>query len=341
MIDLRSDTLTRPTPEMRKAMAEAEVGDDVFGEDPTVNELQAFTAELLGKEAALYVASGTMGNQLSVRAATQPGDEVILEAGSHPFNYESAALAGLSGVQAQCVRGERGIMDPGDVARAVRTSPDHHFPPTTMILVENTHNRGGGTIYPMETIDAICRTGRERGIHLHLDGARLWNACAATGIPPAEYASRFDSVSVCLSKGLGAPVGSVVAGGAAFIDRVHRFRKMVGGGMRQAGIIAAAGLHALRHHRKRLVEDHEKARVLAEAVRGAPGVEVLEPQTNILILDVERTGRPARESQDGAERAGVRILAVSETRLRAVTHLDVSPEEAREAAGILGKLLRR
>lgn len=339
MIDLRSDTLTKPTESMRKAMAEADVGDDVFGEDPTVNALQDYCAELLGKEAALYVASGTMGNQLAVKAQTHPGDEVILEADSHPYNYESAALAGLSGVQARCVEGQRGIMRPEDVRGAIRTNPDHHYPPTTMILVENTSNRGGGSIYPLETIEQIGEIAREFEIAYHLDGARIWNACAATGISPAEYASRFDTVSVCLSKGLGAPVGSLVAGSAKFIDRVHRFRKMVGGGMRQAGIIAAAGLHALENHRGRLIEDHEKASLLAEALAGLDGVRVFEPETNILIADLQDSRWAAKDFVAEAADRGVRILATSETRIRAVTHLDVTREETEAAGTLLREIL--
>ncbi len=243
-IDLRSDTVTKPTPAMRRAMAEAEVGDDVFGEDPTVNALQEKVAALLGKEKALFVPSGTMANQLSIKAHTQPGDEVILEASAHPYNFEGGAGAMLSGVQFYCLPGVRGILEASQVEEAVRPL-DHHFAVSRLVCLENTHNRGGGSIYPLKHIAAISKLAHSKGLLVHLDGARLWNASVATGLEPAQYAQWADSVSVCLSKGLGAPVGSLVAGSTAFIDRVHRFRKMFGGGMRQAGILAAAGIYAL------------------------------------------------------------------------------------------------
>ena len=243
-IDLRSDTVTKPTPEMRKAMAKAEVGDDVFGEDPTINALQDKVAGILGKEKAIFVPSGTMANQLAIKAHTQPGDEVILEATSHPYNFEGGAGAVLSGVQFYCLNGLRGIVEASQVEAAIRPL-DHHFPVTRLVCLENTHNRGGGSIYPLKTLAEVSRLARSKNLSIHLDGARLWNASVASGIKPKEYARWADSVSVCLSKGLGAPVGSLVAGSAVFIDRVHRFRKMFGGGMRQAGILAAAGLYAL------------------------------------------------------------------------------------------------
>jgi len=247
LVDLRSDTVTKPTPAMRKAIAEAEVGDDVFGEDPTVNTLQKKVAEILGKEASLFVPSGTMANQLAIKSHTQPGDEVIIEATSHPYNFESGASAALSGIQFYCLKGVRGILDASQIEEAIRPN-DHHFPVTRLICLENTHNRGGGAIYPLEKIAEISQLAKSKNLLLHLDGARLWNASVATGIKPQEYARWVDSVSVCLSKGLGAPIGSLVAGTKPFIDRVHRFRKMFGGGMRQVGIIAAAGLYALGHH---------------------------------------------------------------------------------------------
>jgi threonine aldolase len=226
-IDLRSDTVTRPTSAMRKAMSEAEVGDDVFGEDPTVNSLQEKVANLLGKEAALFVPSGTMANQLSIKSHTQPGDEVIIEASSHPYNFEGGAGAALSGIQFQCLKGVRGILDASQIEEAIRPA-DHHFPVTKLICLENTHNRGGGSVHPLEKMAEIYRLTKSKGLLLHLDGARLWNASVATGIKPREYAQWADSVSVCLSKGLGAPIGSLVAGSKPFIDRVHRFRKMFG-----------------------------------------------------------------------------------------------------------------
>jgi threonine aldolase len=228
-IDLRSDTVTQPTLEMRRAMAEAEVGDDVYGEDPTVNALQERVARLLGKEASIYVASGTMANQLAIKSHTQPGDEVIMEATSHPYNFEGGAIAAISGVQVYCLEGVRGMIEASQIEMAIRPSQDHHYAVTRLVCIENTHNRGGGSIYPLKKIEEISRLAKSRGLLVHLDGARLWNASVATGIKPHEYAQYADSVSVCISKGLGAPVGSLVAGSKAFIDRVHRFRKMVGG----------------------------------------------------------------------------------------------------------------
>src|SRR5512139_3289968 len=268
-IDLRSDTVTKPTAAMRKVIFEAEVGDDVFGEDPTVNALQEKVARLLGKEKAIFVPSGTMGNQLAIKSHTQPGDEVILEASSHPYNFEGGASAALSGVQFNCLKGVRGVIDASQIEEAIRPE-DHHFAVSRLICLENTHNRGGGTVFPIAKIAEISKLAKSRGLLVHLDGARLWNASVASGIEPREYAQYADSVSVCLSKGLGAPVGSLVTGSAAFIDRVHRFRKMFGGGMRQAGLLAAAGIYALDHHMERLREDHDHAKRLAH------GLTVLE-----------------------------------------------------------------
>ena len=233
-IDLRSDTVTKPTPAMRKAMAEAEVGDDVYGEDPTVNALQEKVAELLGKEAAIFVASGTMANQLAIKAHTQPGDEVIMEATSHPYNFEGGAIAAISGVQVYCLQGVRGILHASQVEAAIRPA-DHHYAVTRLVCMENTHNRGGGSIYHLGNMQEIFRVARAKGLSVHLDGARLWNASVATGVKLKEYAQCADSVSVCISKGLGCPVGSLVAGSKEFVDRIHRFRKMVGGGIAPGG----------------------------------------------------------------------------------------------------------
>ncbi|MBI3078927.1 MAG: low-specificity L-threonine aldolase [Deltaproteobacteria bacterium] len=330
VIDLRSDTVTRPTPAMRQAMAEAEVGDDVFGEDPTVNALQARAATLLGKEAALFVPSGTMANQLAIRTHTEPGDEVIIEGSSHPFNYEGGATAALSGVQFFTLPGRRGILDASQVEAAIRP-PDHHYPRTRLVCLENTHNRGGGSIFPLEKILEIAGVARDRGLALHLDGARLFNACVATGIKPAEYARHFDSVSFCLSKGLGAPVGSLLAGSAAFIDRAHRFRKMFGGGMRQAGILAAAGLYALDHHIERLEEDHRHARLLAQGLAGFPGVEVKPEEVETNMVFVRVTDRPAAELARALREQGVLLLATARDTIRCVTHLDVSEADIHDA----------
>jgi threonine aldolase len=328
LIDLRSDTVTRPTPAMRKAMAEAEVGDDVFGEDPTVNTLQEKVASLLGKEAALFVPSGTMANQLSIKSHTQPGDEVIIEASSHPYNFEGGAGAALSGIQFQCLKGVRGILDASQIEEAIRPA-DHHFPITKLVCLENTHNRGGGSIYPLEKMAEIYRLAKSKGLLLHLDGARLWNASVATGIKPREYAQWADSVSVCLSKGLGAPIGSLAAGSKSFIDRVHRFRKMFGGGMRQAGIIAAAGIYALDHHLERLKEDHRNAKRLAVGLKEFKGISI-DPkhvETNIVIFDVTNTGMTGAQVAEAMKKQGVLIHAFGKTQIRLVTHLDVSSED--------------
>jgi threonine aldolase len=339
-IDLRSDTVTRPTSAMRKAMSEAEVGDDVFGEDPTVNSLQEKVANLLGKEAALFVPSGTMANQLSIKSHTQPGDEVIIEASSHPYNFEGGAGAALSGIQFQCLKGVRGILDASQIEEAIRPA-DHHFPVTKLICLENTHNRGGGSVHPLEKMAEIYRLTKSKGLLLHLDGARLWNASVATGIKPREYAQWADSVSVCLSKGLGAPIGSLVAGSKPFIDRVHRFRKMFGGGMRQVGIIAAAGIYALNHHLERLKEDHHNAKRLAVGLKEFKGVSI-DPkhvETNIVIFDVTNTGMTGAQVAEAMKKEGVLIHAFGKTQIRLVTHLDVSGEDIEIALKAFKKVL--
>jgi threonine aldolase len=326
-IDLRSDTVTKPTPAMRKMMAEAEVGDDVFGEDPTVNALQKKAAQLLGKEKAIFVPSGTMANQLSIKAHTQPGDEVILEATSHPFNFEGGAGAVLSGVQFNCLTGVRGILEASQIEEAVRPL-DHHFPVSRLVCLENTHNRGGGSIYPLIKMAEIFQISKAKGLQVHLDGARLWNASVATGIKPKEFARWADSVSVCLSKGLGAPVGSLVLGSTDFIDRVHRFRKMFGGGMRQAGILAAAGMYALDHHRDRLKEDHEKAKRLALGLSELKGVSINPEytETNIVIFDLVHNEMTAPALAETMKKKGILIHPFSRAQIRLVTHLDVSEE---------------
>jgi threonine aldolase len=338
-IDLRSDTVTRPTPAMRKAMAEAEVGDDVFGEDPTVNILQEKVANLLGKEAALFVPSGTMANQLSIKSHTQPGDEVIIESSSHPYNFEGGAGAALSGVQFQCLKGVRGILEASQIEEVIRP-PDHHFAVTRLVCLENTHNRGGGSIYPVEKISEIYRLAKSRGLFVHLDGARLWNASVATGIKTQEYAQWADSVSVCLSKGLGAPIGSLVAGSKPFIDRVHRFRKMFGGGMRQVGIIAAAGIYALEHHLERLKEDHQNAKRLGVGLKEFKGV-FIDPrhvETNIVIFDIANAGMTAAQVAEAMKKEGVFIHAFGKTQIRLVTHLDVSAEDIGRALKVFEKV---
>ena len=340
-IDLRSDTVTKPTPAMRKAMTDAEVGDDVFGEDPTVNALQEKVARMLGKEASIFVPSGTMANQLAIKSHTQPGDEVIIETTSHPYNFEGGASAALSGIQFNCLQGIRGILEPSQIEEAIRPD-DHHFPVTRLVCLENTHNRGGGSIYPIERIAEISRLARSKGLLVHLDGARLWNASVATGIKPHEYAQWADSVSVCLSKGLGAPVGSLVAGSRTFIERVHRFRKMFGGGMRQVGIIAAAGIYALDHHIERLKEDHQKAKHLALGLHEIQGVSI-DPEyveTNIVIFDIAEMGMTATQVRDEMKKKGVLIHPFGRTQIRLVTHLDVSKEDIETALKAFREVLR-
>ncbi len=339
-IDLRSDTVTRPSAAMREAMSRAIVGDDVFGEDPTVNRLQEHVAALLGKEAALYVPSGTMGNQTCIKVHTQPGDEVICEKGAHVFNYETGGIAFLSGAQVHAIEGKRGAFTVADIERAVR--PDlYYMPKTRLICLENTHNRAGGTIYPLELIRSISAFAKSRNIRLHLDGARLWNASAATGIAPKEYASHFDSVSVCLSKGLGAPVGSVIAGSTSFIAEARHYRKIFGGGMRQAGILAAAGLYALENNVTRLPEDHEKAAYLARELAAVKGfdIDLGSVQTNIIIIGAENTGRKPEEILQALRAKGVLLTLGNYMGLRAVTHLDVSMDEVKRAARIIRETL--
>lgn len=338
VIDLRSDTLTQPTPEMRTAMAGAVVGDDVFGEDPTVRELERRVAALLGKEAALFMPSGTMSNQVAVRSHTEPGDEVLLESTAHIAYYESGAPAALSGVMCRYVAGERGIFTAVDLRAAVRPV-NAHFPPTKLLCLENTHNRGGGTVWPLAAMREVTQVGREHGWRLHLDGARLWNAAVASGIAERDYAALFDSISVCFSKGLGAPVGSALVGTEAFIRRAHRFRKMFGGGMRQAGVLAAAALYALDHHRHRLSEDHANARRLAEGLNRIAElrVDLTGVETNIVMIE---TGQMAAETvAHKLDEVGIRVLAVGPHRLRAVTHLHLRRTDIDEAIRRTGMAL--
>ena len=330
MIDLRSDTVTRPTAAMREAMARAEVGDDVYGEDPTVNRLQERVAELLGVEAALYVPSGSMANQIALKINTQPGDDVLIGDGSHNWLYESGAGAVISGVQFTFI-GRGGLFD-ADAVKAGFKPDNHHHAPTRLVCVENTHNRAGGKIWPEATIKGVLEAARALGLRTHLDGARLWNVSAATGKAERELAAGFDTVSVCLSKGLGAPVGSLICGKKDDMWRAHRVRKLLGGGMRQAGILAAAGLYALEHHRARLVEDHANARRIAEKL----GAE--RPDSNIVMVDL-RDGAPDGATFVARARAeGVLVNAVGPRRVRLVTHLDVDAAACERAAETLARL---
>jgi threonine aldolase len=339
-IDLRSDTVTRPTPEMRRAMADAEVGDDVFGDDPTVNRLQDMVAGLLGKEAAIFVPSGTMANETSIRAHTRPGDEILLHAESHAYRYESGGMAALAGCSVCLLSGSRGLFDADQVRAAIRPADDH-FPHSALVIVENTHNGGGGTIWPIDRIEPIVAVAAEAGLKMHLDGARLFNACVATGSSPAEYTRYFDTVSVCFSKGLGAPVGSAVAGSADVIRRVHRYRKMYGGGMRQAGIIAAGAIYALEHNIERLADDHDNAKRLAAALADMPGI-FIDPETvetNIVYFEVRGNRYSAKGLCDELRPRGVWMLPLGPRRVRAVTHLDVHRDQLERAITILRDVL--
>jgi len=334
-IDLRSDTVTKPSAEMRKVMFEAEVGDDVYKEDPTVNELQRYAAELLGKEAALFVSSGVMGNQLCLNVLTNPGDEVICEKNAHIFNYESGSPSALSGIQIFPVEGTFGVFTPEQAEEAIRPVTAYYMPRTKVIEVENTHNRASGAVHPIKNIIALKNVTRKHNLYFHLDGARIWNASAATGISVAEYASHFDTISCCLSKGLGAPVGSLIAGSREFIEKAFRVRKAWGGGTRQAGFLAAAGLFALKNNRERLTEDHEKAQILAKAISANPKLKVNRDavQTNIIIF--EPLTMTVEEAQMKCKEKGLLLSVGTATALRAVTHLDVSFEEIEKAKQIL------
>jgi len=334
--DFRSDTVTRPTPGMRRAMAEADVADDVYGEDPTVNRLQAVVAERLGKEAALYVPSGSMSNQIGVRLHCKPGDEFICETECHIYNYEQGAFAQLSGVVSRTMQGEFGVLRLGQVQGLIR--PDNeHLVRTRLVCIENTHNRGGGRIQPYEVVVEICAWARAHGLATHLDGARLFNAVVATGIDAPTWTQHFDTVSVCFSKGLGAPVGSVLAGPRELIAEARRHRKLFGGGMRQAGIIAAGALYALEHHVERLADDHANAQRLADAIRQIEGLELRPPEvdTNLVIFRVDPAICTAAELSSRLRQRGVLINAFAPTLLRAVTHLDVDRSDVDRAAEAL------
>jgi len=317
LVDLRSDTVTRPTPAMRQAIASAVVGDDVLGDDPTVQRLERLVAERLGKEAALFTPSGTMANQIAIRCHTRPGDEILVEGGAHPFNYEAGGAAMISGVQIRTQPGERGMLDPTAVAVAFHPD-DPHYAPLTLVCVEDTANRGGGTVWPLDRLDAVSAAARAGGAATHLDGARFFNAVVASGIPAARRAQGYDTVSVCLSKGLGAPIGSLLAGPRDLIHVARRMRKALGGGMRQVGIIAAAGLHAMEHHVDRLADDHARAATLAAGLVAA-GYEAPRPETNMVYVRVPDGSRWV----DGLAARGVQALAVGPDELRLVTHLDV------------------
>jgi len=342
VIDLRSDTVTRPGPAMRAAMVAAEVGDDVMSEDPTVNALQRRTAELLGKEAALFVPTGTMANQIAIGVHAGPGDELICDATAHVYVWEGGAIARLWGATTRSLPGEGGLLTLAQLADKIRPD-DGHYVRTRLVCLENTHNRGGGRVHPIERIAEVATWARSHGLAVHLDGARLMNAVVASGIPAAAWASHFDTVSICFSKGLGAPVGSAMAGTAATIKKAHRLRKVLGGGMRQAGIIAAGALYALDHNVERLADDHRNAQILVRAVEESEGLRLESGpvETNLVWIEVDPSIGTAQEVAARLKADGVLVSALGPQVLRACTHLDVSREQAEFAAERLRALDRR
>lgn len=335
-IDLRSDTVTRPTAAMISAMVAAPLGDDVFDDDPTVHALQRYVAECLGKEAALFCPSGTMSNQIGIRVHCQPGDEFLCESGSHIYNYEQGAFAQLSGLVARCVEGQFGVVQPEQLVGLIRPDNEHQVR-TRLVCLENTHNRGAGRVQPWETVRAISAWARANRLATHLDGARLFNAVVATGIEARQWADQFDTVSICFSKGLGAPVGSALAGPRELIAKARRARKLFGGGMRQAGVLASAALYALQHHVKRLADDHEHARLLANLITATDGLSLVSPlvETNILFVKIAPRLGSAAEFSQRLRSLGVLTLALGPDSIRLVTHLDVSREQIAAAGRAL------
>jgi len=333
LVDLRSDTVTKPTPGMRRAMAEAEVGDDVYVEDPTVRDLEERTAELFGHEAALFVPSGTMGNQIGMRLVCEPGQEVLCDADAHVVTYEMGAAAAIFGISTRTVVSDGGRLDAQQLIDQVRPKTDWHLTATAAIAVENSHNRGGGLVQPLGELQELWEWSRAAGVAVHLDGARIWNAASASGVPLSTYGRLADTASVCLSKGLGAPIGSVLVASAERIATARLWRKRLGGGMRQVGVLAAAGLYALDHHLDRLAEDHEHARLLAERL----GVEPSSVETNMVVLDDVN----APVIAEAAKAHGVLVSQVSARRIRLVLHLDVDRAAVDRAADVLSELLAR
>ncbi len=335
-IDLRSDTVTRPTTAMREAMMNAEVGDDVYLEDPTVNKLQETAATLFKREAALFVPSGTMGNEVAIHILTQPGQEVILEESSHIFNFELSSMAIFSGVQARPIRGHRGIIDPEEVKRAIRPKA-YYISPTALICLENTHNHGGGTIYPLELIEGIISLARSEGIHIHLDGARIFNAAVALNREVSDLTKGFDTIMFCLSKGLSAPVGSMLVGSRELIEKARIARKMLGGGMRQVGVLAAAGLVALETMVDRLKIDHQNAAILAEGIARIKGLRIdsAAVETNIVIFQIEGLKADAPEFAKQLNQSGLLCHPFDHITLRMVTHKDVNREDILQALDIM------
>lgn len=340
MIDLRSDTVTRPTLEMRQAAFDVEVGDDVYGEDPSVLKLEETAARMLGKEAALFVTSGTQGNQIAALTHCNPGDEVLLEASAHLFLYEGASMSALAGVQPRTIEGYRGSMIPEDVRTAIRPD-DIHFPETGLICIENTHNKAGGAIVPLEDMQAIYEIARENQIPVHLDGARLFNASVASGVSVEHYAAQADTVQFCLSKGLGAPVGSIITGSAEFIRKARKWRKRLGGGLRQVGVIAEPGYIALTQMVDRLADDHENARLLAESLEQIPGLSIEgHVETNIVLVHIGELTMSAEEFLEELKQVGVLAVPFGPKTIRFVTHLDVTRKEIYEVVDRINKVIR-
>ena len=340
MIDLRSDTVTRPTPEMRRAMMEAEVGDDVYGEDPTVNLLERRAAEIAGKEAALFVPTGTMGNTIAVKLHTEHGQEVICDSRAHILDYELSMVAWFSGCVIRAIQTDDGILPWSEIKRLIKPV-NPYSAPTGLVAIENTHNMWGGTVYPMEIVREICDGAHALGIPVHMDGARIFNASAALGMPVREIAAPADTVMFCMSKGLGAPAGSILAGPAALIAKGRLYRKRLGGAMRQVGVLAAACLVALEQSPRKLFNDHCNAKFLAEGLSRLPGIQI-DPrrvQTNIAVFDVSRTGLPPVEISARLKQRGILMNAINDRQVRAVTHYDVTREQCSEALEALAEAL--
>jgi threonine aldolase len=334
VVDLRSDTVTRPSPEMRRAIAEAEVGDAVLGDDPTVNELERYAAELLGKERALFFPSGVMANTTAALVLAEPGTEAVIDAGGHMLNWEEGAAAALGGVQLRAVQTRDGLLRAEEVAEAIRP-PSPYLPRTSLVCLENTHNAAGGRVLRLAQMQSVVDVARERGVKVHLDGARLPNASVTTGLPMARWAALADTVMVALSKGLGAPVGAVLAGDAGVMERAWRVRRRLGGGMRQAGVLAAAGLYALHNNLPRLADDHRRADALARRAAVLPGITAPKPQSNIVMLDLGDDRLDPAALAAALEERGVRVVPFGPRRLRAVTHLDVDDAGIERAAAAL------